>query len=473
MSTSIGVRGATMTLGSRGAYANVGLPGTGLSYRTRLDTPAHSRQPVPASPWAPQSNSRGPIHSPGVASIPGTEVEIKSADVGALTSAGLGELKQLINEATTRHAMLRADLAKRQKALNRAAGRLRWAQSLIVRLFTEKSIPRLVAGANKASDELDETKAKLDGCFVEVDFAFDDNTRNTYDALVRSFDALRSAQRIWDITATASVDQVRQRTTASSALTRKPVAFGFANSEIIRSQYRAMTLSTVTGRDLQIYPGFAMMRDAARDFALIEFGHFDCRLAQSNFIEEESVPSDAEQVGATWKRANKDGSRDRRFNDNYQIPVLRYGALAFSSPSGLAEVFQISNFGKASEFAHALAAHKRALASLNNTSRDQLALPAPADDGEIADEHTEPAFVAKPRKNLAVDWALLALLAIGISFGGVWVGQHWGQIATAFTTPPPPAEVVSAPAPPPPTPPKHATHHRRHRHLSASAAPAT
>lgn len=36
-SWSVGPRGASMTFGKRGTYANVGLPGTGLSYRTRLD----------------------------------------------------------------------------------------------------------------------------------------------------------------------------------------------------------------------------------------------------------------------------------------------------------------------------------------------------------------------------------------------------------------------------------------------------
>lgn len=39
-SLSIGPRGASITVGRRGTYANLGLPGTGLSYRTRLDQAA-------------------------------------------------------------------------------------------------------------------------------------------------------------------------------------------------------------------------------------------------------------------------------------------------------------------------------------------------------------------------------------------------------------------------------------------------
>ncbi|HKM14297.1 MAG TPA: DUF4236 domain-containing protein [Marinospirillum sp.] len=44
VSVSAGVRGATVTAGSNGVYGNVGLPGTGLSYRTRLDKSANQRK---------------------------------------------------------------------------------------------------------------------------------------------------------------------------------------------------------------------------------------------------------------------------------------------------------------------------------------------------------------------------------------------------------------------------------------------
>ncbi|WP_078428687.1 DUF4236 domain-containing protein [Alkalihalobacterium alkalinitrilicum] len=37
ISTSIGPRGTSLTLGKRGLYGNVGIPGSGLSYRTRID----------------------------------------------------------------------------------------------------------------------------------------------------------------------------------------------------------------------------------------------------------------------------------------------------------------------------------------------------------------------------------------------------------------------------------------------------
>jgi len=48
-SLSVGPRGASVTMGKRGVYGNVGIPGTGLSYRERLDRP-NSPKRTPAVP---------------------------------------------------------------------------------------------------------------------------------------------------------------------------------------------------------------------------------------------------------------------------------------------------------------------------------------------------------------------------------------------------------------------------------------
>jgi hypothetical protein len=55
---------------------------------------------------------------------------------------------------------------------------------------------------------------------------------------------------------------------------------------------------------------------------------------------------------------NKNGTPDKRFKNNYQIPVVEYGRLNFSSAKGINEEYQISNFEFAKEFAHAFHEYK-------------------------------------------------------------------------------------------------------------------
>ena len=46
---SAGIKGATVSAGKRGLYGNLGLPGTGLSYRSKLNKEGSQRQPSPAA----------------------------------------------------------------------------------------------------------------------------------------------------------------------------------------------------------------------------------------------------------------------------------------------------------------------------------------------------------------------------------------------------------------------------------------
>ena len=53
-SLSVGPRGASVTMGKRGVYGNVGIPGSGLSYRERLDKPnRRERTPAATRPQLP------------------------------------------------------------------------------------------------------------------------------------------------------------------------------------------------------------------------------------------------------------------------------------------------------------------------------------------------------------------------------------------------------------------------------------
>jgi DnaJ domain len=53
----------------------------------------------------------------------------------------------------------------------------------------------------------------------------------------------------------------------------------------------------------------------------------DVNASTTNFREEEFSPRDAHVIGRTWRYVNKSGGPDRRFNDNRQIPIHRYGQL--------------------------------------------------------------------------------------------------------------------------------------------------
>ena len=78
--------------------------------------------------------------------------------------------------------------------------------------------------------------------------------------------------------------------------------------------------------------------------------------APARFIEGEVVPQDAEVVDHTWQYVNKDGSPDRRFAANRQLPVVLYGSLAFNSQTGMNVLLHVSSKQLAYQFAEAFKA---------------------------------------------------------------------------------------------------------------------
>jgi len=483
ISTTIGVRGASVTLGGTGAHVNLGIPGTGLSFRQRITPSAGGR---PKTPLRPSDGGSGeqplpwsePQPEPVPQTYPGPLVAgaIRSAPVSTLTSVGLDELKKLINEAASRHVELTATVSADACVLRKGQRRLRHARWFIVRLFTIKSLPRLAERVAAAEQTLTDTREKLAGCSVEIEFAFDQPTLNAFAALVRGFESMAGCRKIWDITASIATYRFVERTTAQHSITRKPVRLNFSRSDIIDTNYKALYFTNANGNDIYIYPGFVMMNIPSKDFALIDVRELQIIFSQSNFIEEDGVPADSEVIGQTWKKANKDGSRDRRFAGNYQIPVAKYAEIELRSSTGLYEVYQFSSYSRALTFSQALTEYQKAIAALAEHSKDHSLMPllAPADD-EPDDTDEEPTLASthptavppSPPRFLIFDLATLVTIVMALGVGGVYVARYPVDLETVFRSS---AQSHSSDAPIPTVPITPATEQARQTSRAASTA---
>lgn len=167
------------------------------------------------------------------------------------------------------------------------------------------------------------------------------------------FAALSECQRIWDTLERRAVNRVVERSAANEAITREPVAFSLNCCDLIQWEQKVPHLPNRTGGDMYVYPGFVLYRASRQAFALIDSREVTLTFRPVRFIEEQTIPSDTQTVGQAWAKSNKDGSADRRFRGNYQIPIALYGALLFTSRSGLQEVYQCSSPALAERFVDA------------------------------------------------------------------------------------------------------------------------
>ncbi|TXN20392.1 DUF4236 domain-containing protein [Methylobacterium sp. WL9] len=373
MSVSVGAPGLTLNLSPRGHAVTVGLPGTGLSYRHSLRAPLRTSTGEAPPPRLETSPTRDP--APGAQSG-----QISSADIAQLTSPDLAGLKQLFQEAAQQHAALEPDYQAALKSRQQAWRRLRRREQPPLRLFFKNAIPRAQEAFAAAEEELLKVAAARAQSEVRIDLPLNAEAAAAHRALMDAHAELARSARIWDVTASVGVDRVRERSFASSAVSRTPIRLSRVTDAIVASAEPGLRFQNANGADLDFFPGLLLMRSRdGRDYALVDLRDLQVAVRPRAFVEEEVVPADSQVVDQAWAKANRDGSRDRRFNDNRQIPVVRYGEILFTTPDGVAEAFHASNCEAALAFGAAFHELQAALARQAQSGPERGGADAAAD----------------------------------------------------------------------------------------------
>lgn len=355
VSTTMGIPGASVNIGKKGAYLNTGIPGTGLYDRQRIDKPSKASSNRSESHTYEATGQRdlsSYLHEYSLS-------QIESGPVSELTSPGLEKLKDELIQCHEQHSELSAKVST-QHAVYLFTYLIELITYVLVFGFFWKKAHLI---RKEQHELLLDLKELLSLTYVEVNLKTNQNVIDAYLKLRDKYEILSQSQRIWDVTSTARIDRASTRSAASTAITPKPVKFGFKSIEYLKMDYAPIHFQNANGGDLYLYPGFLVIYISKTNFALIELHKFNMTADSVLFMEESSVPKDAEIHSHTWAKVNKDGSRDKRFKDNHQIPVCKYGKISLQSSQGLNEEYMISSYEKTKMFMESYNAFKRTFAT--------------------------------------------------------------------------------------------------------------
>lgn len=201
--------------------------------------------------------------------------------------------------------------------------------------------------------------------YVKLAFADKSQLEKSWLNCIDAFDELMQSEKIWDLTYAESVDRVKARTVAEIA-TKRTVISNQNKKEIefIKSDLQPLYLPNNNGPDLFFFPTFLLLYKGSQEFGIFDLKEINIAMKLTGYVEEEGVPGDTEIIQHTWMKANKNGSPDKRFKDNYQIPVVKYGDLTLTSETGLEESFMFSNFDAFTEFSKTIEHYVKLLKKL-------------------------------------------------------------------------------------------------------------
>ena len=341
ISTSVGVRGANMTFGKSGTYLNTGIPGTGIYQRQKLSGNERSK---PQNQFTPTQNPENHIYA---------ESEIISTDVQEITSQDMQGIKDSILLAHQQKIELNQDLSKVKSKLSSTKIKLSLSYIFLYGLIN-KSIPENIrADISKQKETIAELRREIEKCHVKLEIDFDEEFDKKYQKLLETFKSLTTSHKIWDVTNASLQDTIKSRSSAGTLVKKKEVRFGFESLPDIKFDFEAMFFKNANGADLYLYPNFIVMFSSKSKFAIIGFEELDFYHRSVRFTETASVPKDSKVIAQTWAKVNKNGTRDKRFKGNYQIPVVKYGEITLNTDTGVNEEYEFSNYELSEDFANA------------------------------------------------------------------------------------------------------------------------
>ncbi len=347
ISTSIGVRGASITFGQYGTFINTGIPGTGI----------YSREKISSKPRSVPDTSMTPALE-----IPADN--IFTADVQQVTSQDLQGIKEAIITAHKQRADLKKDLFQVRISLILSNLKLAILYLFVIGIFVKSLTQAVQKERSNKKIAISELLLQIENSRVKLDIEFDSEISGMYERVVKAFKSLSYSQKIWDVTGAYANDRVATRSAASTSIKTIPVRFGVRSLEEVTSKFEPLWMKNANGADFYFYPGFIVMFSDRKNFGLIGMNDLIFKHESVRYIETATVPSDAKVIDRTWARVNKNGSPDKRFKDNYQIPVVRYGAILLLTYTGVHEEYMFSNYEASESFAHAFTAYQNVVKSL-------------------------------------------------------------------------------------------------------------
>ena len=301
--------------------------------------------------------------------IPGTRKDFGGGSIADMSSPGLSSFKALLEATRQREAEIRTDIrkAKRQVAVAWMGWALGWASLASVGLPPVRRSTGTALAARRS--DVVTLRDNLIGTQITVDFYMETEVAGPQFRMLEAFIDVYRSQGAWTVQTEQQINRVKARSFAGTIVARVGALLKQRTHTLVGTKDDPYTVGVQGGKSTAyFYPGFVLVAGGLQDeFALIDMCEFEAVAEGIGFTE--TVPSDAKQVGTTWAKANKNGSRDKRFAHNRELPIMAYGGLHLTGPGGFNEKLMFSRVAACTELAVAIAELKRVLASGGATRR--------------------------------------------------------------------------------------------------------
>ena len=181
---------------------------------------------------------------------------------------------------------------------------------------------------------------------AEVNYELDAEAAHEWEKFAEFFSTLKACKKLWVIETSQSVMNTKTNAGAGRNLTRSQMTMKKtkANRSIGFGVHSNSPCFKLKGKQCTILflPCDVIIKKGTHIVAC-SYKNLEIRTGTTNFIETDPVPKDATIIRYTWQFVNKDGSADRRYANNRQLPVCQYGRIMLQAGDQIGIEIHVSN----------------------------------------------------------------------------------------------------------------------------------
>lgn len=185
---------------------------------------------------------------------------------------------------------------------------------------------------------------------INVEYEFDDYGMRRIQMMDQAMSALINNSGTWQVNTIQANSSTKTNAGAARSVEKKPVKFLKKKPFFLKTDAICYYIKLLKD-DVYILPDRLIVK-GKKGWGVVEYSEMHIDVGNVIFIENGVTPKDAEIVGHTWQYVNKNGSPDKRYNNNRQLPKCNYGTLVFKSETGLNVIIYISNVNNARQFSN-------------------------------------------------------------------------------------------------------------------------
>lgn len=170
-------------------------------------------------------------------------------------------------------------------------------------------------------------------CNNLIQYDTDDYALSLHNSRVSNIETMNHCDRLWQVTSYQNITNKRVNAGVNRSVSRKVIRVIEKTPFYLKTNVTVPNIKLASER-IYFLPDQILLVKGSK-VGSVKYEDIKVNYTNSNFVESLGRPRDSKLICMTWQFVNNNGTPDKRFKNNRQLPKLLYGCITITSSAGL------------------------------------------------------------------------------------------------------------------------------------------